>query len=71
MLSTADARILAGRYALMSDAFSAFSRGVPVSWERFRAHCDFVYSQVGFDALDDMRALESYANETDDDVWGF
>ncbi|WP_301122995.1 hypothetical protein [Mycolicibacterium fortuitum] len=47
----------------------AFTSGRRVSYERFNAELDMLFSEAGFDAYDDLKTVQTYAENTSDPVW--
>lgn len=71
-LTTERARELLGNHltdSLPSPSLRAFIAGNRVSYERFTAELDMLFTEAGFDAYDDLKAVQAYAGDTSDSVW--
>lgn len=71
-MTLTEARELAAQYqspGAIGRTFAAFASGRQVSYEDFIAECGITATEVGFDSHEDMRLLQTWAEETTDDVW--
>jgi hypothetical protein len=69
-MNTEQAREVARQYAGgYVPAITAFSVGARVSYESFVSQLDIVSAEYGFEAYEDVRALEAWAGSTTDKVW--
>lgn len=71
-LTTQRARELLGNHladGLPSPSLRAFIAGNRVSYERFLAELEMLFTEAGFDAYDDLKAVQAYAGDTTDPVW--
>jgi hypothetical protein len=67
-ITTKQARELAAQYPV-GQRMREFAAGKPVSYEGFLAELDMVSSEYSFEAFDDVRALQEWAEVTEDPVW--
>lgn len=71
-ITTAQARELINSHLpenLPAPSLRAFTSGRRVSYERFNAELDMLFSEAGFDAYDDLKTVQAYAENTSDPVW--
>lgn len=71
-LTTQRARELLGNHlteSLPAPSLRAFIAGNQVSYERFNAELDMLFTEAGFDAYEDLKAVQAFAGDTADAVW--